>query len=245
MNQLNAILHHRATLATLEVTVLWSVVTILLYWLVKYFYKKLPRWWTAPLILTPVLLIAITILSHTDYTVYIAGTHWLVVLLGPATVAFAVPIYRQRALVHRYWKTLIVGVVFGSGVSIASAWMLATTLGLSGNLRLSLLPRSISTPFAMTVSGEIGGIPELTAIFVIITGIVGASFGESVLYILPLRSALARGSSFGMGAHVLGSKKAHEIGPEEGAVAGLVMVLTGIFNVLAAPLLELVLKTQG
>ncbi|MBV8060391.1 MAG: LrgB family protein, partial [Alphaproteobacteria bacterium] len=101
---------------------------------------------------------------------------------------------------------------------------------------------SISTPFAMTVSGEIGGVPELTAVFVILTGIWGAAFGEAALYLLPFKSSLARGTSFGLGAHVVGSSKAREIDPEEGAVAALVMVLTGIFNVLIAPLAEVALR---
>ncbi len=108
-------------------------------------------------------------------------------------------------------------------------------------IRLSLLPRSISTPFAMVISGEIGGTPELTAIFVILTGIFGASFGQLLLYWLPLKSKMSRGASFGLAAHVVGSNKAYELDNEVGTIAALVMVLTGIFNVLIAPLLETIL----
>jgi putative effector of murein hydrolase len=182
-------------------------------------------------------LIVITVASHTSYSVYINGTHWLIAALGPATVAFAVPIYRQRAVIRRHWLVLAAGVLIGSGTAMLSAWWLAGMLGLEGSMRLSLLPRSISTPFAMTVSGEIGGVPDLTAVFVMVTGVFGAAFGATILYWLPLRSALARGALFGMGAHAVGSNRAHQIDPDEGAIAGLVMVLAGIFNVLAAPLL--------
>jgi putative effector of murein hydrolase len=97
------------------------------------------------------------------------------------------------------------------------------------------MPRSMSTPFAMTVSGDIGGTPDLTAIFVVITGVFGAALGELMLNWLPLRSTLARGALFGMGAHGAGVAKAHQIGREEGSIAGLVMVLVGLVNVLAAP----------
>ena len=228
--------------AVIEVAVLWSLVTIVLYFVSKNFYRRYPRWWTAPLVVTPLLLILITVLSRTDYTVYIEGTHWLVVLLGPATVAFAVPIYQQKEIIHRYWRTLAIGVVCGSAISMLSAWGLSSALGVDGAMRLSLLPRSISTPFAMTVSGKIGGTPELTAVFVILTGIWGAAFGQAALYLLPLRSSLARGASFGLGAHVVGSSKAREIDRTEGTIAALVMVLTGIFNVLIAPLLEVMLR---
>ena len=111
-------------------------------------------------------------------------------------------------------------------------------------MRLSLLPRSISTPFAMTISGEIGGTPDLTAVFVVVTGIVGAILGEVFVNCLPLHSPLARGVLLGVGAHGAGTAKAHEIGRQEGSVAGLVMVLVGLFNVLLAPLVAVCFRTN-
>jgi len=97
----------------------------------------------------------------------------------------------------------------------------------------------------MTVSGDIGGLPELTAIFVVLTGVFGAALGELILALLPLHSAIARGSLFGMGAHGAGVAKATQIGADEGAVAGLVMVLAGVFNVLMAPLVLHLLRTYS
>jgi putative effector of murein hydrolase len=99
-----------------------------------------------------------------------------------------------------------------------------------------MLSRSISTPFAVAVSRDIGGVPELTALFVIVTGLMGASVGQLLLHWLPLRSALARGALFGMGAHSLGVAAASRLGGEEGAIAGLVMIFAGISNVVLAPL---------
>lgn len=238
---LGTFLTYRPLLMAAEVTLLWSVVTIGLYWLSKFFHRRYKLWWTTPIILTPILLIVITLLSHTNYNVYIRGTHWLIALLGPATVAFAVPIYRRRNLIVLYWRTLSIGVVFGSVLSIASAWVLASLVGVDDTVKLSLLPRSISTPFAMVISGEIGGTPELTALFVILTGIFGASFGQLLLYWLPIKSKMSMGASFGIAAHVAGSSKAYELDNEIGTIAALVMVLTGIFNVLIAPVLEMIL----
>jgi predicted murein hydrolase (TIGR00659 family) len=217
--------------------VFWSAATIAFYLMAKACYRRLPRWWLSPLLVTPVLLIGLALALHTGYRDYISGTHWLVLLLGPATVAFAIPVYEQRALIRRHWATLVVGVVVGSVTSIVSAWALAGAFGLSEALRLSLLPRSISTPFAMTVSGDIGGVPDLTAIFVVLTGVTGAALGEILLSLLPLRSALARGALLGMGAHGAGVAKAHQIGSQEGSIAGLVMVLVGLTNLMAAPLI--------
>jgi len=100
----------------------------------------------------------------------------------------------------------------------------------------------MSTPFAMTVSDDIGGIPDLTAVFVVFTGVFGAALGEAMLYWLPLRSRLARGALFGIGAHGAGVAKAHQIGREEGSIAGVAIVMVGLLNVLAAPLLAHLLK---
>lgn len=216
-------------------TLFWSAATILLYLAAKRVYRRFPMWWLTPLAVTPLLLMAMLIGMNENYRSYFGATHWLVALLGPATVAFAIPIYQQRATIRRYWPVLLVGVVMGSASAMFSAWGLAHVLGLNEAISLSLMPRSMSTPFAMTVSGDIGGTPDLTAIFVVITGVFGAALGELMLNWLPIRSALARGALFGMGAHGAGVAKAHQIGSEEGSIAGLVMVLVGLVNVLAAP----------
>ncbi|CCD84862.1 Putative Murein hydrolase export regulator, LrgB family protein [Bradyrhizobium sp. ORS 285] len=215
----------------------WSLATILLYLLAKRVHRRWPRWWLMPLAVAPALLMIAALALNVSYRDYIRGTHWLVALLGPATVAFAVPIYEQRALIRRRWPLLLAGMIAGSLTAVATSWALAYVLGIDGELRLSLLPRSMSTPFAMEVSGEIGGSPDLTAVFVVLTGIIGAAVGDIVLARLPLRSTLAKGALFGVGAHGAGTARAHQIGREEGAIAGLVMVLVGLMNVALAPLI--------
>jgi predicted murein hydrolase (TIGR00659 family) len=220
----------------------WSVATILLYFGAKRLHRRWPRWWLMPLGVAPALLMIAALALHVSYRDYIRGTHWLVALLGPATVAFAVPIYEQRALIRRRWPLLLVGMIAGSLTAVLTSWVLAYMLGIDGALRLSLLPRSMSTPFAMEVSGEIGGIPDLTAIFVVLTGLFGAAVGDVVLARLPLRSKIAKGASLGMGAHGAGTARAHELGREEGAIAGLVMVLVGLMNVALAPVVAALLR---
>lgn len=215
----------------------WSLLTIGLYGLGKALHRHRASWMTAPLVFTPLLLLLSTLAFHVSYREYSQGTHWLVVLLGPATVAFAVPIFEQRALIRRHWLLLVLGVLAGSATALASSWVLSNVLGLNDTLRSSLLPRSMSTPFAMAVSGDIGGVPALTAVFVVITGVLGAAIGEFLLNHLPLRSALARGALLGMGAHGAGTAKALQVNEEIGAIAGLVMVLVGLLNVLVAPLM--------
>jgi predicted murein hydrolase (TIGR00659 family) len=227
---------------SLLAAVFWSGLTIALYVLGKVLYRRKPRVWTSPLILPPVLLILTALSLHVEYREYIGGTRWLVTLLGPATVAFAVPIYEQQKLIRRQWFLLIVATLVGSAVAILSSWGLAVLFRLDDSLRRSLLPRSFSMPFALPVSADIGGVPALTALFVLITGVTGAAVGELLLCWLPLRSVLARGALFGMGAHAIGAAKAHQLDPEVGPIAGLVMVLVGLFNVLTAPLLASLLR---
>ena len=227
---------HRLAGEPLVHVVFWSSVTIALYGVAKWLYRRWQRAWLTPLGIAPAL-VALVILGLRDsYQDYMHGAGWLLALLGPVTVAFGVPIYEQRQLIRRHWPVLLAGMVAGTVASIGSSWGLATVMGLHGVLRLSLLPRSISTPFAMAVSGDIGGMPDLTSVFVAITGIAGAVLGDLLLARLPIVSAMARGALLGVGAHGAGTARAHQIGETEGAVAGLVMVLVGVANVIAAPM---------
>ncbi|MGL4602903.1 MAG: LrgB family protein [Iodobacter sp.] len=213
------------------------LLTIAAYVSAKMLYARHRRWWLAPLVLTPVLLVAFMLLTHTPYGVYYADTRWLLWLLGPATVAFAIPLYEYRALMVKHWLSLSAGVIAGCVTALLSCVLLAKLFHLSPELTRSLLPRSISTPFALAVSDVWGGSHELTALFVVITGIMGMLFGEFMLMILPLRSRLARGALFGAAAHAVGTAKARELGNEEGVVACITMMVSGVVMVLIAPVL--------
>ena len=219
----------------------WLALTLLAYLGSRWLYRRSGRYVLSPLILVPALLLAVAVPLHTACAEYARNTHWLMAVLGPVTVAFAVPIWQQRALLARHWPALMMGMLAGSTASIASSWGLAHLLALDNATSLSLVPRSITTPFAMPLAHDLGGVPELTAVFVMFTGVLGALFGGMLLRWLPLRTALARGALFGVGAHGAGVSRAQEMGREEGSVAGLVMVLTGLLNLFAAPLLAMLL----
>lgn len=221
--------------------VFWLALTLLAYLFSRWIYGRTGRYLLSPLILVPVLLLAVALPLHTAYAEYSADTHWLMLVLGPVTVAFAVPIWQQRALLARNWLALLIGMIAGSAASIGSSFGLAKALSLDTAVTMSLVPRSITTPFAMPMAHDLGGIPDLTAVFVMFTGVFGAALGGVLLKWLPLRSALARGALFAVGAHGAGVSRAREVGGEEGSVAGLVMVLTGLLNLFAAPLLAAVL----
>jgi predicted murein hydrolase (TIGR00659 family) len=230
------------TPAAIARVVLWTAATVGAYRLARWIAARWRIRWAPPLIVAPALLAVALLGAGVPYREYASGAGWLVTMLGPATVAFAIPIYEQRALIQRHWAALLVGGVAGSLTSMTTSWWLATALHVDGPLRTSLVPRSTSTPFAMEVSARIGGIPELTAIFVVVTGVLGATLGELLLARLPLRSPVARGALMGGGAHAVGTAKAYEIGKTEGAVSALVMVLVGVLNVAGAPIVAWVLR---
>jgi putative effector of murein hydrolase len=215
------------------------VLTIALYIASKALYARVRSPWLTPMLTVPAALVAIVVLAHIPYPLYFEDTRWLMWLLGPATVAFAVPIYEYRALLKRHWISLSVGVTVGILVGVGGSLMLAKLLHLSPDLQRSLMTRSVSTPFALAVSDRIHAPQDLTALFVIATGVCGMLFGELVLAFVPLRTRLARGALFGAAAHGVGTAKARELGSEEGVVSSLTMMIAGVAMVLLAPLLGL------
>ncbi|RDK01762.1 LrgB family protein [Paraburkholderia lacunae] len=215
------------------------VLTVALYFASKALYARFKSPWLTPLLAVPAVLAAIVVLLHIPYPVYFQDTRWLMWLLGPATVAFAVPIYEYRELLKQHWISLTVGVTVGIVVAVGGSLMLAKLLHLSPELQRSLMTRSVSTPFALAVSDKIHAPKDLTALFVIATGVCGMLFGELVLGLVPLRTRLARGALFGAAAHGVGTAKARELGSEEGVVASLTMMIAGVVMVLLAPMLGL------
>lgn len=211
------------------------VLTIVFYAFGKRLYARFKRPWLTPLVVVPALLAVLVLAARIPYSVYFADTRWLMWLLGPATVAFAVPIYEYRALMKRHWLSLAAGVTVGIVVAVGGSFALAKLLHLSPEVARSLLTRSVSTPFALAVSDEIRAPKQLTALFVIATGVTGMLLGELVLALLPLRTRLARGALFGAAAHGVGTVKARELGSEEGVIASLTMMIAGVVMVLIAP----------
>ncbi|MDD3311235.1 LrgB family protein [Pseudodesulfovibrio sp.] len=208
--------------------VFWIGATYFLFVVSRAMHRRMGAWWSSPLLMTCGSCLALALCLHASYGDYMRGGQWLLMLLGPATVAFALPIHEHRALIRKHWQTLLVGLACGSLLAFGGTWLVSGWLGLSDGLRLAILPRSFTTPFAMAFASDVGGSPDLAAVCVILTGVFGASIGGVLLRILPLRSSFARGMMFGMGAHGAGVARAREVGAEEEAVAGLVMVLAGV-----------------
>ncbi len=213
------------------------VMTITIYLSAKQTYRRWPYAFFSPLIICPLFLIGLLLLLGLPYASYQSGTDILSQMLQPATVAFAVPLFKYRHLMKKYTGELLCGVLGGSLLAIASSVLYARLLHID-NLELlgSLAPRSITTPLAMNVSQTLGGVPAMTAVFVILTGLTGIVIGPLLLKILPLDNRISQGMLLGMGAHAAGTAKAYELGSQHGAIASLTMIFAGLVTLLLAPL---------
>lgn len=214
-------------------------VTVGCYAVNKRLYRACPTPLLMPIVATPLVLIALLLFTHVSYPQYIAQTRWLAWLLGPTTVAFALPLYEHRALLQKHALSIATGVVVASVVSISTTVWLANWLGLNETLQKGLAVRSITTPFALEAERALGGPTDLAALFVVMTGITGMLLGEVLLRVLPhVRSKLATGAILGGAAHGTGVAKARQFGDVQAVVASLVMMIAGAVNVLAAPLVR-------
>ncbi|GIO22233.1 LrgB family protein [Oceanobacillus sp. J11TS1] len=212
------------------IIVLFTIVTYLIYVLSKKFYKKLNLAIFHPLLLAPILLIALITIMHVSANEYMEGSKFLSHMLGPATVAFAVPIYKNLSIIKKYIGTIVISITTGTLVAMISTFLLSKLIHLSDDFIVSILPRSITTPIAMEVSKEIGGLPTLTTVFVIITGIVGGIVGPKVIKWLSIKTPIAKGLALGMGAHGVGTNKALEYGKQESVFSSLAMIFAALFT---------------
>lgn len=228
-------------MSDLLLSILCLLITLGLYYANKRLYRRFRKLPLMPLVFTPLLLVALLIFGHISYKNYIGEAHWLLWLLGPATIAFAVPVYDNLAVIKRHWMSLTAGVATATVVAVTSSVWLARLFTLPDEIQRSLAVRSITTPFALAAAKPLGGQPELVALFVVITGVFGMAVGDALFIRLAIREGMAKGAGFGAASHGAGTARSYELGQQEGVVASLVMMLSGVVTVLAAPLVSLIL----
>lgn len=188
-----------------------------------------------PVVTAIVLLIVVLRLTGTSYADYFAGAQYVHFLLGPATVALAIPLYEQAANLRKLWLPLSITLVSGVSIGALSAVLLAKYLGAGVQTQLSLAPKSVTTPVAMGISENIGGLPSLTAAFVVVTGIFGAIVGTKLLALLRFKDNSTIGVALGLAAHGIGTARAFQVNSEMGAFAGLAMALSAFLTAVILP----------
>jgi predicted murein hydrolase (TIGR00659 family) len=190
-----------------------------------------------PVAIAVALIVAILAATGTSYQTYFEGAQFAHFLLGPATVALALPLWRNLATVRRMLVPMAAALLAGCITAILSAVAIAWALGASSATIASLAPKSVTTPIAMAVSERLGGLPSLTAALVILTGIVGAMTVTPVLNVLKITDWRARGFAAGLAAHGIGTARAFQVNQMAGTFAGIAMGLNGLVTALLAPLL--------
>jgi putative effector of murein hydrolase len=211
--------------------------TLAAYQLNMQLYRRCRKLWFSPMLLTPAALIAVMAIAGIPYDAYLHATQPLVWMIGPLTLALAIPVYQNRSYIREWWPALLAGTLLGSLTTMVSAIGLAHLFDLPAGIARSLVGRSISLPFAFVVSDEVVGTRSLTAMFVVASGMVGIVVGELLLFLLPFKTDQAHGAALGSVAQVVGVARAHEHGIPRGVMASLTMVFSGAFTVLVAPLL--------
>lgn len=195
------------------------------------------RSWLNPVLLSILALVAGLTVTDTPYEVYFEGAQFVHFMLGPATVALAIPLYRQWDSLKRHPVALTVSLLTGSLTAVLSAIFIAKIGGVADQALISIAPKSVTTPVAMGISESLGGLPSLTAVVVILTGIVGASLGPWLLDKLYITNPMAKGLAMGTASHGIGTGRAIYMGDVAAAFSGLAMGLNGLATTILLPIL--------
>ncbi|HEY9022111.1 MAG: LrgB family protein [Paracoccaceae bacterium] len=188
-----------------------------------------------PVLVAMVLLGGLLWVTKTPYQTYFTGAQFVHFMLGPATVALALPLYVNRAQIRRALLPMVAALLAGSVTAIVSALWIARVLGIEGPVWLSLAPKSTTAPVAIGIAEQLGGLPTLTAALVILTGIIGAVIVTPLMRLMHIRDWRARGFAVGVAAHGIGTARAFQVNDTAGAFAGIGMGLNALLTAILAP----------
>ena len=213
--------------------------TLVVYLVAQALYRRVGSVWANPVLISIVSIIVLIKATEIEYRDYAHGGDILVFLLGPCVVALAIPLYQRREEIWQRKRPILLGVFFGSLASILSACGLAWVLGGSREIILSLAPKSVTTPIAISIVDTIGGVAPLTAALVVLTGCLGAICGPEFCRRIGITSPVAVGLAVGTSAHGIGTARMLEVDRLSGAVAGLAIGLNGLMTTFLLPILML------
>lgn len=205
-------------------------------------YRKVKIGLFNPLLVSIILSIAFLLVFNIDIELFEKGGSYINFLLGPATVILAVPLYKQIDLLKSNLIPIMGGILAGSVTAIVSVWALSIMFGIDRSLLLSMIPKSVTTPIGIEISNQIGGVPSITVMSIIITGNVGVVMAGLLFKMLKIKDEVAVGIAYGTATHALGTTKAMEVGEKEGAMSSLSIGVAGLITVFLAPLLIILLK---
>lgn len=185
-----------------------------------------------PLIIAIVLIAGVLLIFKIPYEAYNVGGEIINMFLAPATACLAVAIYTKIKILKQYWLPILVGCTAGSAASMLSVYGMCRLFGLDESLTISLMPKSVTTPIAVSIAEPAGGIVPITVVAVIGTGILGSIIAPFLIRVFKVTDPMAAGLAIGASSHAVGTSKAIELGEVEGAMSGLAIGVCGIITVL-------------
>ena len=225
-----------------ETPLLWLTATLGAYVVADRVSRALGRHPLAsPVIVAAGLLVALLAATGTPYPDYFEGAQFVHFLLGPATVALAIPLWHHRAEVRHNLVPMVAALFAGSATAVASAVGIAWALGAPREILASLAPKSTTSPIAMALTEPLGGLPALAAVLVLMTGILGAVTVTPLMNLLGIRDFAARGFAAGVASHGLGTARAFQVSEQAGTFAGIALGLNGAMTALLFLLAPLIL----
>ena len=204
----------------------------------KWVFKKTQTPLCNPFLIGTTIVIVILKVFNISTDDYYKGAGMILFLLGPATVALAIPLYKKWDLFKKFFVPVMTGAIVGSFVGIVSVIVLGKLFGMDDKLIFSLMPKSITTPFGIEVSSMLGGIPAITVVSIMLTGIAGNVTAPLISKIFRVKHSVAVGIGIGVSSHAVGTSKAMEIGEVEGSMSALSIVFAGILTLIWAPILK-------
>lgn len=196
--------------------------------------KKLKLAIFNPLLISIALIIVFLLAFHIKYNVYESGAQYLSYFLTPATVALAVPLYEQIEPLKKNWKAVVAGILSGALTSALCVLAVALIFQLDHKQYVTLLPKSITTAIGMRLSEELGGIVTITVAVIVVTGVIGNMFAESICKLFHITDPVAKGIGIGSASHAMGTAKAMEMGEIEGAMSSLSIAVSGLLTVVVS-----------
>lgn len=210
--------------------------TLISYEIGKWIQKKTGLKALSPLITATVFIIGVLLVLDIDYSTYESGADIVSFFIGPATVSFAIPLYKNLKAIKENLISVLIGLLGGLLAGLASVVGLCYAFGINEQVTISMFPKSVTSAIGYAISGMIGGVPEISLVLIVVAGVTGYVVGDLVFKILKIDNPVIKGISLGTNSHVVGTAKAMELGEKEGAMSSAAITIAGLTMVFLVPL---------
>lgn len=219
-----------------QFTALGVGLTLIAYEVGKWIQRKSGIKVLSPLITGTLLIIGVLIIGKIDYENYKSGASIVGFFIGPATVSFAIPLYKNLRIIKSNLALILGGVLGGLIAGLLSVYGLSILFGINEQIILSMYPKSVTSAIGFAISDMIGGVPEITLVLIVVAGVTGYITGEYIFKLLKIDNPIIKGIALGTNSHIVGTAKAMELGEKEGALSSAAITIAGVIMVFLVPL---------